>query len=374
MIKGIIIGGIKEDNYGLGVLISEKDLVVHMMITKNKIISESLKYSLDVYRNNKIRGIVVNSGNANCFVPDGYRDAEEICNLVASKFNIDPKKLMIFSTGIIGKKIDLKKIRNLVEKINLGDKYDDYLSFANAIRTTDKKVKIVVERFKDAILIVIAKGSGMINPHLSEATMLCFIITNIKNEKLKEIFVDSINRTLNLIAIDNDTSTNDAVVLLTTNEIYVDDDTVKKMFLSSLRTISKKIVEDGEGASKLVEIHVKNAKDYEDAKKVIKSLATSFLFKTMIFGSNPNFGRIIACLGYSGADFDSDKLKIYINDSICIIKDGRILEENLKNVQKELIKKRIKITIDLSNGKEELTGYLCDLSYAYVRINAFEYT
>ncbi len=372
MIKNLLFGGVRDCDYGLGMILSESILDTYLMITSNNVISDSLKLSIENYKKGKIRGIVVNSGNANCFVENGYDDAIKICKIVSEKFNVDVENLLLFSTGIIGKKIDINRIRNLASKLSLGNSMQHLLAFADAIRTTDKRKKLSI-RGNDEKFIGVAKGSGMINPYLKEATLLCFIVTNAFCNDMKEIFKETIDRTLNLIAIDSDTSTNDAAVLISTREVEVDKNVFENYLRSILEELCEKIVHDAEGATRIVEINIKNAKNIGDAKRIIKSIATSYLIKSMIYGSNPNLGRIIAAIGYSGIEFDEKLLEVRIN-GIQAIKSGKILEENLRTIKRLLCRKKISIEINLNIGREFAKGYTCDLSYNYVRINAFEYT
>lgn len=373
MIENLSFDGKRDDKYGLGLILSDKELDICLMITDNKIISESLKLTLENYKKGKIYGIIVNSGNANCFVKNGFEDAKKICEMVSKKYGFNYDNYLIFSTGIIGKRIDLNRIEKLLERIKPGKDMRNIYEFANAIRTTDKKPKVSIREGKGFKFLSIAKGSGMISPSLKEATLLCFVITNAYNEKMKEIFGRCIKRTINLISIDNDKSTNDAVALISTRNVYISEELFEKYLMEILDETCKKIVEDGEGATKTVEIIVKNAKSHEDAEKIIKSISKSYLIKTMIFGSNPNLGRIIAAIGYSGATFDENSIEMKIN-GIKAMENGSILEKNLKNIRRELIKDRILIEIDLKIGDACLKGYTCDLSYNYIRINAFEYT
>jgi glutamate N-acetyltransferase/amino-acid N-acetyltransferase len=284
------------------------------------------------------------------------------------------------STGVIGKRLPVKKFLDASDKLisNLDDTHED---FQEAIMTTDsfpKGVAVLVESGKGAYVIgASAKGAGMIAP--SMATMLAFITTDaLINEKVLDSALKvAVEKSFNRITVDGDMSTNDSVYLFSNglSGIKIESEEDIKNFIDALTfvclTLAKMIVKDGEGATKLVEIEVKNAKCVEDAKKCAFKIANSLLVKTMFFGCDPNWGRLLASVGASLIDIDPDKIDIYFDD-ILYVKDSTIIDENLEKDVCEIMKKsEYKIVIDLnSSGGSSYNVFTSDLTFDYIKINA----
>ncbi|MEM4271053.1 MAG: bifunctional ornithine acetyltransferase/N-acetylglutamate synthase [Candidatus Pacearchaeota archaeon] len=317
---------------------------------------------------------MANSGNANACV-DGMKDAEEICKIAAKKFktiNLDIKddEILVASTGIIGKKIDIEKIREIVEKLNLND--SDSKKAAKAIMTTDTKIKEISFEYKGIKIGGIEKGAGMIQPNM--ATMLCFLTTNadFNNEILQECLTEAVGQSFNVITVDGCMSTNDTVILLSdrTKKCSIGD----FKFLLNFATIelAKKIVKDGEGATKFLEISVEGANSKEKAINIARAIANSNLVKTAFFGENLNWGRIISAAGsVEKVIFEKISLKFVDLDTK---KEVEILEKGISKIDKEkneIMKgKNLKIILNLNEGGEKATVYTSDLSFDYVKINA----
>jgi len=388
--KGFKANGYKEGKYGVAIIISENEAIGTGVFTKNKVVAHPVVLSKNLIKNrDKFRAIVANSGNANCYTKNGLEDAKEMQKIVAELFNIKEEEILVASTGVIGRKMNMEIIKNRIKKVyELMQKESSSINAAKAIMTTDTKPKEIAVEFevngKKVRIGGIAKGAGMIHPNM--ATMLCFITTDIiiDKENLTKILKRVVDKTFNNISVDGDTSTNDTVFILANGRSGVNYEECKEEFEKSLlyvcRELSKMIVKDGEGATKFVEVIVKGAKSKEDAIKASKAIVNSLLVKTAIFGEDPNWGRILAAVGYSGADFDPSIVDIIIGNNkeeVYLVKDGTPLADEgtdeLKKAEEIMKSDEIKIIVDLKMGNFDNVCYGCDLSYEYVRINA-EYT
>ncbi|WP_456374147.1 bifunctional ornithine acetyltransferase/N-acetylglutamate synthase [Methanocaldococcus sp.] len=388
--KGFKANGYKEGKYGVAIIISENEAIGTGVFTKNKVLAHPVVLSKNLIKNrDKFRAIVANSGNANCYTKNGLEDAKEMQKIVAELFNIKEEEILVASTGVIGRKMNMEIIKNRIKKVyELMQKESSSINAAKAIMTTDTKPKEIAVEFevngKKVRIGGIAKGAGMIHPNM--ATMLCFITTDIiiDKENLTKILKRVVDKTFNNISVDGDTSTNDTVFILANGRSGVNYEECKEEFEKSLlyvcRELAKMIVKDGEGATKFVEVIVKGAKSKEDAIKASKAIVNSLLVKTAIFGEDPNWGRILAAVGYSGADFDPSIVDIIIGNNkeeVYLVKEGTPLAdegtEELKKAEEIMKSDEIKIIVDLKMGDFENVCYGCDLSYEYVRINA-EYT
>jgi len=363
--------GFKKEGFDLGFIRSEKEMDIVYLFTTNKFQAAPIKYVL----NNKIEKtnfILANSKNANALTgEDGLRYIEEILEFLSTK--IEVKNPIMSSTGVIGVRIDKEKIKNAIEKFNFNEK--DSNKFAKAIMTTDsfsKEIAFEVEgEFGKFKIGGVAKGAGMINPAM--ATMLCFITTdaNIPQDEMKDILSEINEITFNAISVDGDTSTNDSVFLMTTRDGDYDKETFKEALKQVMQKLALDIVKDGEGATKTVAFIVTGAKNKKEAKIVAKSLTNSLLVKTALFGEDPNWGRIASTVGASGVECDEKKLKIAFENVIVYDRGKIIFDSETEKKAHEIMKKReFKIYVDLGIGDGEFTGYGCDLSYDYVKINA----
>ena len=374
-IENLTFNGIKEGKNGLGIVVCKGN--VAGVFTKNKIKAAPVKVTMDVVRNGEIEGLIVNSGNANAFTGDlGLENSKKMALLLASKLGVDEKKIAVASTGVIGKQLDMSWISNRFEVVfkNLGNNRQKALSFAKSIMTTDKFVKECAFKVDDAIVAGIAKGAGMICPNM--ATMLAFIFTNahFSSDELQLMLNKVVERTFNTTVVDGDTSTNDMVLLASVGNKKVDSETFEKALNEVCFDLAKKIAKDGEGATKLIQVFVEGAKNDEDAFKAAKSIVSSLLVKTAIFGNDPNWGRIVAALGYSNAEVDEDLTLAFKNEEkVVLVERGKVLGNEEK--ARKLLEKsnEVQILIDLHKGNGKGFAIGCDLSYDYVKINA-EYT
>ena len=353
------------------------------VFTQSKTRSITLDWNEKNLKKGKVKAIIINAGNANTFTGDaGAKAMHKLVNFISQKFDILSNKIFVASTGVIGEPFPFKKIINAVSKFDKAKK-SNWLNAAKAIMTTDTFPKVseasAMIDGKKVTIKGIAKGSGMIAPNM--ATMLGFIFTdaNINRSVLQSILSEINEETFNTISVDGDESTNDTVMLISTNaskhkNIKNKNDRKLKDFVLKLKTImgnlSEQIVRDGEGATKLVNISVSGAKNTNSAKSIARSVAQSPLVKTAIYGEDPNWGRIVMAIGKSGEPINKKKLKIKIGSEI-VAKNGTqspaYNESKLKNYMKN---DQIIISIDLGIGKGTAKMMTCDYSYDYVRINA----
>ncbi len=376
MIKGFkeaaVRCGIKKDGLDLGLIYSEKEATVAALFTKNRVKAAPVivsKIHLEKTKG-RARAIIVNSGNANaCTGEEGIRDALSVSEAVAEALGIKKEEVLVASTGIIGKRLELKKIKEAIPDLVKRLSYDGIEEFSKAILTTDKFPKVSSFEGDGFRIVGIAKGAGMIMPDL--ATMLCFILTDIKAERetLKEVLKKAVDQSFNKITVDGDTSTNDTVFLLANG---ISEKGISEEFEFGLKKIctelSEMIVDDGEGSTKKVKIIVKGAAKRSDAKEGARSVANSLLVKTALFGEDPNWGRIMAAIGKAVSVVDQNKVDIWIDD-IKVVENGK--GKGNEDVAKERMKKRsFSLTVDLKKGPYEDWILTCDLSYDYVKINA----
>lgn len=371
----------KPGRKDLALICSGREAFISGMFTESKVKAAPVKLDIKRIRSGKGQAIIVNSGNANaCTGKQGVCDAIEMAGLAAKGLKIKESMVYVCSTGIIGTPMPMERIRQkmpeLVDGIGRSTVYD----VASAIMTTDTFQKIVSKKVttngKTVTVTGICKGAGMICPDM--ATMLCFILTdaNISGSALDSALKIAVRKSFNRITIDGDMSTNDTVLIMANgmagNSLIKDDTKAFKTFSDALSDItyelSRLIVKDGEGATKLIEVEVRNARNEEDAEKGAFAIANSLLVKTAIYGNDANWGRIMAALGCSGIAIKEEKTDIILNGLKIVssgIGTGRDREANnlLKN-------KEIKIAADLNLGKGTAKVLTCDLTEEYVKVNA----
>ena len=369
------------------------------LYTQSKIISENIKWNLS-QKTKKIYSLIVNTRNANTFTGiKGYQSMQKIADLVSSKLtekqkndDNNPEKInchqIIFGcTGTIGETFPFETIKkslpNLLEQIKYTQNKYIWTKAALGIMTTDTKPKLAMEECKIGNTKVkiygIAKGSGMIKPNMATTLGYIFTDADLSNEILKKLLKKNVTNTFNAISCDGDTSTNDMITIFSTgkaNNQKISNFTDKKLneFDISLNKVllnlAKRIVSDGEGASKFVTIKVKNSKTEEDAKKIGFSIANSKLVKTALAGEDPNWGRIVMAIGKAGVEFNVQKLFIKFGD-LKIVTNGKLYEKYEESIVKEYMKNyAIDIEIDIAAGKKTFTVYTMDLTKKYIEINA----
>ena len=367
--------------------------------TQSKIVSENIKWNLSLKRK-KVFSLVVNTRNANCFTgKQGYKSLERIAENISQKLTEkqkededQPKKIIskdiIFGcTGTIGEIYPEEKIKSklsdLISKIKYTQNKYIWMKAALGIMTTDTQPKMAMEECeivnKKIKIFGIAKGSGMIQPNMATTLGYVFTDAEISNNILKKLLKKNISSTFNAISCDGDTSTNDMVSIFSTGKakhskinnvndpkIKEFDESLKKVLLN----LAKRVVLDGEGASKFITIAVHKCRTENDAKKIAFSIANSPLVKTAIAGEDPNWGRIVMALGKSLVNFSLNKLSIKFGD-ISIISNGKISQSYNESETKNYMKNsNIMIEIDISNGSKSFTAYTMDLTKKYIDINA----
>lgn len=384
--------GIKSKRRDLALIYSEKPASAAAVFTKNVVCAEPIKLSRKHIKNGIAQAFVINSGNANaCTGVEGWKGAVAMAETTAKELKIPVKSVIVASTGIIGEPFPtekvLKGIRESVKK--LSDREIAGSLTANAILTTDTFAKEGFTSFSvEGIQINmggIAKGSGMIHPDMG--TMLGFILCDIAITPalLDEALRQAVDKTFNMITVDGDTSTNDMVAIMC-NGMAGNPEITKKdanydLFLSNLEKLcthlAKLIISDGEGSTKLIEYRTNGAKSEMDARQIVRTISNSNLVKTAIFGSDPNWGRIVAAAGRSGVPFDPEKVDLFmgeeLNKMIPVLEKGQPVADVREKLRKTMTSSTIIILIDLNQGDAEAVGWGSDLSYEYVRINA-EYT
>ena len=372
--------GFKKKKLDFGWIVSEVPASVAGVYTTNKVIAAPLLVTkASIQKSQKLQAIVVNSGVANsCTGQQGLDAAYEMQRLTAQKLKIEPDLVGLASTGVIGEQLPMDALKNGLSQILVSGKAED---FAEAILTTDTCTKtcVVTEEFGTDLVTMagVAKGSGMIHPNM--ATMLAFITcdANISSATLQAALSQHVETTFNQITVDGDTSTNDMVLVMANgcrqNEEILPDTEEFEKFSKMLRylmaDLAKKIAKDGEGATKLIEVNVRHAKDEQSGRMIAKSVVGSSLVKTAIFGQDPNWGRILAAIGYAGADVSVDNIDIWI-EGIPVMQASSPVAFDPEETSDAMAGKLLTLTIDLHDGDAEAQAWGCDLSYDYVKINA----
>ena len=394
VIENLKVSGAREGKFGVTVIVSPNS-TASAVFTRNKVVAASVKYTKNVIKNGIVSAVFVNSGNANCFTGEqGLKDCETLVELVSRDLKIPKEEIAISSTGVIGREMPIDIISKVAyESLSkLGNKPENSLAAARAIMTTDtfpkeSALEVTLTTGETVKIAGITKGSGMIAPNMG--TMLSFIVTDaiIPANEINNALKKAADISFNMIVVDGDESTNDTCLLMANGASGVEvvkDGKLDSNFQEALNLLcidlAKKMARDGEGATKFIEANVKGASNLEDARLAAKSIISSSLFKSAVFGGDPNWGRIVSAIGYSGADLNQDIVTISIaddEDDVDLVRKGEILAfENtpyLERAEKIMQSKNVTVNIDMDLGDGEATAWGCDLTYDYVKINA-EYT
>jgi glutamate N-acetyltransferase/amino-acid N-acetyltransferase len=402
-VEGVLASGAQKGKYGVGIIFN-KNSNAAAVFTSNKVVAAPVIITKQSIENGNISAIVANSGNANCFTGDnGISNAISMTKTVSKFLKIDSDDVGVGSTGVIGREMPMDIINPLIDEAlkTLEDSPEGSSRAAEAIMTTDtfSKEFAVETTLKDGNIVKIGgitKGSGMIAPNMG--TMLSYITTDVKAspEELYNALKKAVDQSFNMVVVDGDESTNDMLVIMANGKSGRIDENFQEALNFLCQALAKMMAKDGEGATKFMEVEVKNASSMEDAQLAAKSIVKSPLVKTALFGADPNWGRIVAAAGYSGAKMDENIISVSLKSLESFSKQNLVLENSLddKNQVKIVDKgnvlafentkelsdaenimknKDIKIIVDLGLGKYSATAYGCDLSYDYVKINA-EYT
>ncbi len=383
--------GIKyEGRDDLALLVSKEPCESAGTFTSNVVKAAPVLWDRRIIRegNGPVRAVVVNSGIANaCTGAEGMEICEKTAEAASEALGISPEEVLTASTGVIGMQIPVDKITAGIRALApaLKDTPEAGTAAAKAIMTTDTVRKEIAAKTviggKEVTIGAMTKGSGMIHPNM--CTMLCFITTDaaISKEMLQKALSADVEETYNMISVDGDTSTNDTCVLLANglagNPVITAEGEDFDAFCEALRAVNtylaKKMAGDGEGAEALFEMKVTGASAKAQAKTIARSVVSSSLVKTAIAGHDANWGRILCAMGYSGAEFDPEKVSLWFESAagrVQIAKGGRAVSYSEEEATKILSEKEVTATADLGEGKESAAAWGCDLTYEYIRINA----
>lgn len=380
--------GLKKGKKDLALIMSEVPAVCVGTFTTNKVKAAPVKRDKAIVDcGGKVSAVVINSGNANACTGDkGIKDNEKMAEIYAELIGVPTEEVLTASTGVIGVMMPMDIIEKGIKDTfpMLDSSVEGGHSAAQAIMTTDtvsKEVSVEIELDGKKVTVSgMSKGSGMIHPNM--ATMLAFITTDAAIERalLDEIIKECVKDTYNMISVDGDTSTNDSLIVLANGEAKntviteknADYDKLKEALYFVNGSLAKKMAQDGEGATKLITVNVKGAKTKLDARLMAKAVIGSSLVKAAMFGEDANWGRVMCAMGYSGADFNPDKVDIVFESeggSILLMDKGTPVKFDEDVALKVLKEKEITVNIDVFNGEETATAWGCDLSYDYVKIN-----
>jgi len=372
--------GIKDkEELDLAILYSKTPCVAAGVFTSNLVKSAPVILSQRHLTQRKARAIVVNSGCANaCLGEQGMIDASEMATLAAAKLGLPSQEVLVASTGVIGKPLPMSQIRNGMERIKLHQ--DGGHELARAMMTTDtrpKEIAIQVEAKEGKFTIGgVAKGAGMMHPEL--ATLLCFITTDaaVSIDFLQQSLKKAVDVSFNMLSIDSETSPSDCVFLLAnslarnTEISFSNGEVFQNALNEACIYLAKSIARYGEGATKLIEVIVEGAVNQTEARQAARTIVSSPLVKAAMHGNDPNWGRIVAALGRSGAKIREDKLDVHLND-ICVMKQGRPTYFDAEELRTSLARaNNVPIKVYLNLGDGQATAWGCDLSEEYVTINS----
>jgi len=364
-----VTAGIKKSGLDLGLIVSDRPATAAAVFTKNAFPAAPVLVSRQnlLDSGHVLRAVLVNAGNANaCNGEEGLAVARTCAAQLAGRLGCSPAEVFIASTGVIGRPLPAEKICGALP--GLISASCDIAEFSRAIMTTDTFPKIASSESGGVRIMGFAKGSGMIHPNM--ATMLSFIITDAKIDFpiLDKALRHAVDRSFHSITVDGDTSTNDTVVVLANGAsgITPNPEAFTAELMDVCQRLAKAIARDGEGASKFVELTVEGAPSDEAAREIARCVARSPLVKTAIYGSDPNWGRLVCAVGNSGVALANDQIEIYI-DNVSMI------HGDLDAAQRRMREKEIKLRIVLHSGAGMATVWTCDFTEGYIRINA-DYT
>ncbi|VVB95950.1 Glutamate N-acetyltransferase [uncultured archaeon] len=377
-VKGVRANGIKEGKNGLAIIVADaRELSSAGVFTRNKVIAAPLVVTREALAKGNLKAVIANSGCANAFTGrQGILDAQWMAEILAKKLKCRQDEIGVASTGVIGRYLDKAWIEGHLDEVfnGLSDTGNSSKASARAIMTTDKTMKEVSVELDNGVRIGgIAKGSGMIEPNMG--TMLAFLYTDasLTRETLNTCLIKAVDKSFNMVIVDGDTSTNDIAILTATGHMECKTEDFQKGLDLVCISLARMIAKDGEGATRLIEVRVKGALSEDDARKAARAIVRSPLVKTAIFGKDPNWGRVVAAAGYSGAELDQDRISLmFTNDKekVILVEKGRIVEGKLEALKNIMESDEIFIDVDIGLGKSMARAWGCDLTYDYVKINA----
>ena len=368
----------------LALIVSDCECTAAATYTLNRVKAAPLYVTMGHLEDGVCRGIVANSGNANACAPLSHENAEKMCELAAAATGLKPQDFAVASTGVIGQTLNIAAIERGMPQVAGELSYEGSAAAAHAIMTTDtvkKEIAVTVTIGGKPVTVgAIAKGSGMIHPNMG--TMLCFITTDcaISPEMIREALVDTAHVSFNRISVDGDTSTNDTCLVLANglagNETITGEGEDYAAFLEALKALcvrlARMMAKDGEGARHLITCSVSGAKDEESAQTIAKSVISSTLTKAAIFGCDANWGRVLCAMGYSGEEFDPDKVDVAFASAageIPVCRQGRGLDFDEDLAKRILTEDEVEIRVRMGEGDASCTCWGCDITYDYIKIN-----
>ena len=383
-VEGVKASGACEENYGVG-LIHYPGATAAAVYTTNQVQAAPVTVTREALKNGVLSAVVANSGNANCYTgKQGLQDAREMADQVAISLDLPTSEVAVASTGIIGRQMPMDTIQALTKDALCRLDHSSHASrnAAEAIMTTDTypkeySLETTLKNGKKVRLGGICKGSGMIAPNL--ATMLAFLTTDLEAspEELEASLKVAVEKSFNMVDIDKDVSTNDTVILMARPGEGNVDENFQEALDELCIQLTRMMARDGEGATKYMEVTVQGAKTLKDARKAAKAVVGSSLVKTAFFGADPNWGRIVAAVGYSGAELEPDRISVSLASGqrrVDIVKRGEVLAfegtEELELAESIMEEQEIQVEVDLDLGDYQATAFGCDLTYDYVRINS----
>ena len=386
--KGFKAGAIRcgirksQTKKDLAMILSDCECSAAAVYTTNRVKAAPILLTMDNLSNGKARAVIVNSGNANACAPFGIENARREAMAAARALHVAMEDGVVASTGVIGQTLSVECIEEHAGSMEM--KYGNSMAAAEAIMTTDTKVKTIAVEFeadgKTCHIGGICKGSGMIHPNMG--TMLSFITTDcaISSEMLDKALKADVKKTFNRVTVDGDTSTNDMCCILANgmagNLPVEQEGPDYDAFCAALHMVTedlaRKIAADGEGASKLMTCTVSGALDEDTAEQLCKSICSSSLVKAAIFGSDANWGRVLCAMGYSGAAFNTEEVTVEFASkagTVTVCEKGRGLDFNEELAKEILDQEEVEINVTLQEGSGNVTCWGCDLTYDYVKIN-----
>ena len=376
--------GSSPDKPDLALIVSDAECVAAATYTLNRVKAAPIYVTMDHLEDGVCRGVVANSGNANACCPMSHENAEAMCAAAAQATGLKAEDFVVASTGVIGQTINIQAIQSGLPRAAAALSPEGSEQAERAIMTTDtvpKSAAVALDIGGKTVTIgAIAKGSGMIHPNMG--TMLCFITTDcaVSPEMIRAALLDTVRVSFNRISVDGDTSTNDTCCILANGmagnapitEKGPDCDAFTEALKVLCTELAKKMASDGEGASHLITCTVTGAKDEQSAETVAKSVIGSALTKAAIFGADANWGRVLCAMGYSGVDFDPDKVDVAFESaagSVQVCARGRGLDFDEELAKRVLTEHDVTIAIAMGEGEGRCTCWGCDLTYEYVKIN-----
>jgi glutamate N-acetyltransferase/amino-acid N-acetyltransferase len=373
-VEGVRAAAARRGKYGLALIAASGTAAG--VFTTNKVRAAPVDVTALNLKGGRLDGVIANSGCANAYTgQEGFDDAQKMAEMFADLLGTDKSRIGIGSTGVIGRRLDFGLIGETFREAGakLRNSPEASREAAMAIMTTDTVVKEVAVEHSGIRVAGISKGAGMIEPHM--ATMLCFLYTDadFPAEVLRQCLAEAVEDSFNMLIVDGDTSTNDTAVITATGKKRCDLQAFKEALSYVCTELAKIMARDGEGATKYFETFITGAKNDADARTAARAVARSSLVKTAVYGADPNWGRIVAAVGYSGAEMDPDILTLGLEgqgEKVLLVEKGKIRDGVLDKAKEIMAGDTILITVDLGLGSASARSFGCDLTEKYVDINA----